>query len=125
MAGGRFSAEGFTVAVVDCKILYTLITHGFLSNFMSLESISHWTLHKSPLHFKKINFLGNQSLKIFAGVLFLIILYSLGSALFYMYKDKGNSTRMVRSLSIRIILSFLLFIIMMVYTRLNMDMDIE
>lgn len=105
--------------------MHELIIHSLFSYFLRLASNSHWTLHKSSLHFKKINFLGNQSLKIFAGVLFLIILYSLGSALFYMYKDKGNSTRMVRSLSIRIALSFLLFIIMMVYTRLNMDMDIE
>ncbi|PSJ18419.1 DUF2909 domain-containing protein [Nitrosomonas supralitoralis] len=59
-------------------------------------------------------------MKIFAAVLFLLILYSLGSALYYMYKDKGHSTRMVKSLSIRIGLSLFLFIIMMIATRLDM-----
>ncbi|MBP6057130.1 MAG: twin transmembrane helix small protein [Nitrosomonas sp.] len=59
-------------------------------------------------------------MNIFAGVLFLIILYSLGSALYYMYKDKGQSTRMVRSLSIRIGLSLFLFIVMMISYRLDM-----
>ncbi|ALQ52627.1 twin transmembrane helix small protein [Nitrosomonas ureae] len=59
-------------------------------------------------------------MKIFAAVLFLLILYSLGSALYYMYKDKGHSTRMVRSLSIRIGLSLFLFIVMMIAARLDM-----
>ncbi|MER2511662.1 MAG: twin transmembrane helix small protein [Nitrosomonas ureae] len=59
-------------------------------------------------------------MKIFAAVLFLLILYSLGSALYYMYKDRGHSTRMVRSLSIRIGLSLFLFIVMMIAARLGM-----
>ncbi|WP_295627679.1 twin transmembrane helix small protein [uncultured Nitrosomonas sp.] len=59
-------------------------------------------------------------MKIFAAVVFLLILYNLGSALYYMYKDKGNSTRMVRSLSIRIGLSLFLFIVLMIATRLDM-----
>ncbi|TXI41796.1 MAG: twin transmembrane helix small protein [Nitrosomonas sp.] len=59
-------------------------------------------------------------MKIFATVLFLIILYSLGSALYYMFKDQGHSTRMVRSLTIRIVLSLILFIVMMIAYRLDM-----
>ncbi|MBP6365895.1 MAG: twin transmembrane helix small protein [Nitrosomonas sp.] len=59
-------------------------------------------------------------MKIFAATMFLIILYSLGSALYYMYKDKGQSTRMVKSLSIRVGLSLFLFIVMMITYRLNM-----
>ncbi|MBJ7379579.1 MAG: twin transmembrane helix small protein [Polynucleobacter sp.] len=45
-------------------------------------------------------------------ILFLLILIigSLGSALFFMMKDKGGSSRMVRSLMLRIGLSILLFI---------------
>ncbi|MBS0588255.1 twin transmembrane helix small protein [Nitrosomonas sp.] len=62
-------------------------------------------------------------MQIFAIILFLIIVYSLGSALYYMFKDKGNSTRMVRSLSIRVGLSLFLFIIMMIAYRLNMPAD--
>jgi len=49
----------------------------------------------------------------------LLIVYSLGSALYYMVKDKGDSTRMVRSLTIRIGLSLLLFVIMMAWTYIN------
>ncbi|UJP05179.1 MAG: twin transmembrane helix small protein [Nitrosomonas sp.] len=59
-------------------------------------------------------------MKIFAITLFVIIVYSLGSALYYMLKDQGNSTRMVRSLSIRIGLSLFLFIVMMISVRLEM-----
>ncbi|HQV87873.1 MAG: twin transmembrane helix small protein [Nitrosomonas sp.] len=59
-------------------------------------------------------------MKIFAATIFFVILYSLGSALYYMYKDKGQSTRMVKSLSIRVGLSLFLFIVMMITYRLNM-----
>jgi hypothetical protein len=43
-------------------------------------------------------------------IVLLMIVASLGSALYYMMKDKGNSTRMVRSLMLRIGLSVLLFL---------------
>lgn len=59
-------------------------------------------------------------MKIFAIALFVIIIYSLGSALYFMFKDQGNSTRMVKSLSIRIGLSLFLFIAMMISVRLDM-----
>ncbi|WP_090543412.1 twin transmembrane helix small protein [Nitrosomonas sp. Nm132] len=58
-------------------------------------------------------------MKIFAILLLLIILYSLGSALYYMLKDGGESTRMVKSLTIRIVLSLVLFIVMMISTYIN------
>jgi hypothetical protein len=48
-------------------------------------------------------------------ILFLIaIVASLGSALFYMVRDKGGSTRTVRSLTIRVGLSVGLFLMLMV-----------
>ncbi len=40
----------------------------------------------------------------------LMIVASLGSALYYMMKDRGNSARMVHSLMLRIGLSVLLFL---------------
>jgi hypothetical protein len=40
----------------------------------------------------------------------LLIIASLGSALYYMMKDKGNSSRMVHSLMLRIGLSIALFL---------------
>ena len=47
-------------------------------------------------------------------ILFLVfILVSLGSALFYLVKDKGQSDRTVRALTLRISLSLILFIMLM------------
>lgn len=43
-------------------------------------------------------------------VFFIFIVYSLGSALYYMMKDEGGSKRMVKALTMRIGISFLLFI---------------
>jgi hypothetical protein len=43
-------------------------------------------------------------------IVLLMIVTSLGSALYYMMKDRGNSSRMVRSLMLRIGLSIALFI---------------
>ena len=40
----------------------------------------------------------------------LMIVASLGSALYYMMKDKGSSSRMVHSLMLRITLSIMLFL---------------
>ena len=40
----------------------------------------------------------------------LMIVGSLGSALYYMMKDKGGSSRMVQSLMLRIGLSIILFL---------------
>ncbi|MGH8719141.1 MAG: twin transmembrane helix small protein [Burkholderiales bacterium] len=47
-------------------------------------------------------------------ILFIIvILASLGSALYYLVKDKGQSDRTVRALTVRISLSILLFVLLM------------
>ena len=43
-------------------------------------------------------------------VVLLMIVASLGSALYYMMKDKGRSPRMVHSLMLRIGLSIVLFL---------------
>jgi hypothetical protein len=47
-------------------------------------------------------------------LLLLFIFYSLGSALYFMVKDKAGSTRAVKALSWRIGLSILLFIFLVV-----------
>jgi hypothetical protein len=49
-------------------------------------------------------------MKILIPIIFLGILVSLGSALFFMMKDKGSNSNMVRSLFLRIGLSIFLFI---------------
>jgi hypothetical protein len=43
-------------------------------------------------------------------VVLLMIVISLGSALYFMMKDRGNSSRMVHSLMLRIGLSIALFL---------------
>ncbi len=44
---------------------------------------------------------------------FIFIVYSLGSALYYMMKDEGGSKRMVKALTMRIGISMLLFIFLL------------
>lgn len=43
-------------------------------------------------------------------IVLLMIVFSLGSALYYMMRDRGNSSRMVHSLMLRIGLSIALFL---------------
>ncbi|MGH8744762.1 MAG: twin transmembrane helix small protein [Burkholderiales bacterium] len=43
----------------------------------------------------------------------VVILFSLGSALYYLVKDKGQSDRVVRALTVRITFSIALFILLM------------
>ncbi|WP_284279582.1 twin transmembrane helix small protein [Limnobacter litoralis] len=49
-------------------------------------------------------------MKIFVGVALLIILASLGSAFFFLMKDKSRSSRTVNALTVRITLSITLFL---------------
>jgi Protein of unknown function (DUF2909) len=55
-------------------------------------------------------------LKIIAVLFLLFILSSLGSALYYVIKDKGQGTRAVKSLTFRVGFSILLFIFFMAGT---------
>jgi len=47
-------------------------------------------------------------------ILFVFIFFALGSALFFLVKDKGDSKRIVKALSWRIGLSFFVFIVLMI-----------
>lgn len=58
-------------------------------------------------------------MKIVAILFFLFILASLASAMYYMVKDEGQSTRAVRALTLRIGLSIILFALMMLGFYLN------
>ncbi len=52
--------------------------------------------------------------KVIVVLFLLIILYSLGSALFYLVRDKGSdSTRVVKALTWRISLSMLSFLLLL------------
>jgi hypothetical protein len=55
-------------------------------------------------------------LKIVIVLLLFLIFASLGSALYYLVKDKGHDTRVVKSLTLRIGLSLFLFTLLMVGT---------
>jgi len=55
-------------------------------------------------------------LKIVALLFLFFILSSLGSALYYVINDKGQGTRAVKSLTLRVGLSLLLFIFFMAGT---------
>lgn len=52
-------------------------------------------------------------MKIIVLLFIMVILASLGSALYYLVKDQGKSDRVVKALTIRIGLSMLLFLSLM------------
>ena len=51
--------------------------------------------------------------KILVLLVLLFIVFSLFSGMFYMIKDKGESDKMVKALTVRISLSLVLFILLM------------
>jgi hypothetical protein len=52
-------------------------------------------------------------MKILVVVLLLLVVASLFSGLFFMYRDKSDSRRTVNALTIRVILSITIFLILM------------
>ena len=52
-------------------------------------------------------------MKIVVVVFIILILGSLGSALYFMVKDKGSSTRTVRALTWRVVFSIAIFMLLM------------
>jgi apolipoprotein N-acyltransferase len=53
-------------------------------------------------------------IKILIVAVLLAIIVSLGSGLFHLVKDEGQSKRMVNALTVRIVLSVLLFILLFI-----------
>ncbi len=53
------------------------------------------------------------AMKIVIAIAFILILGSLGSALFFLMKDKGKSDRTVKALAIRVGFSITLFILVL------------
>ena len=58
-------------------------------------------------------------IRIIVIVALLLIVGSLGSALYYLYHDRGQSTRMVKALAIRVALSACLLIFLVVSYELG------
>ncbi|HEX9172133.1 MAG TPA: twin transmembrane helix small protein [Telluria sp.] len=52
-------------------------------------------------------------MKIFVAIAFILILGSLGSALFFLMRDKGKSNRTVQALAMRVGLSITLFLMVL------------
>ncbi|MCW8869127.1 MAG: twin transmembrane helix small protein [Proteobacteria bacterium] len=52
-------------------------------------------------------------------IVFLFILYSMGSALFYLSRDKGQSNNTVRFLTVRVVLSVVLFLFILLAMKMG------
>jgi len=55
-----------------------------------------------------------DSMRILIALAFALILISLGSALFYLMRDRGTSNKTVRALALRVGLSIALFLFLIV-----------
>ncbi|MBC7857574.1 MAG: twin transmembrane helix small protein [Burkholderiaceae bacterium] len=58
-------------------------------------------------------------MKIVVAIAFILIIGSLGSALFYMMRDKGRSNRTVHALALRVGLSVALFALILLGYKLG------
>jgi hypothetical protein len=58
-------------------------------------------------------------MKIFVAIAFILIIGSLGSALFFLMKDKGKSDRTVKALAMRVGFSIALFLLVLLAYRLG------
>jgi len=58
-------------------------------------------------------------MKIFVAIAFILIIASLGSALFFLMRDKGRSNRTVQALAMRVALSITLFLIVLASYKLG------
>ncbi|MFL6674652.1 MAG: twin transmembrane helix small protein [Massilia sp.] len=58
-------------------------------------------------------------MKIFVGIAFVLIIASLGSALFFLMRDKGRSNRTVQALAMRVGLSVTLFLLVLAAYKLG------
>lgn len=58
-------------------------------------------------------------MKILVAFVFALIVFSLGSALFYLMRDKGTSNKTVRALAIRVGFSIALFLFLILANQLG------
>jgi hypothetical protein len=58
-------------------------------------------------------------MKIIVAIAFILIIGSLGSALFYLMRDKGQSNRTVHALALRVGLSIVLFALILIAYKLG------
>lgn len=60
-----------------------------------------------------------SNMKLLVALAFILILASLGSALFFLMKDKGKSNRTVKALAFRVGLSIALFVLILIANHLG------
>lgn len=58
-------------------------------------------------------------MKIVVAIAFILIIASLGSALFFLMRDKGKSNRTVQALAMRVGLSVALFLLILLANKLG------
>ncbi|KAB8042997.1 twin transmembrane helix small protein [Janthinobacterium aquaticum] len=58
-------------------------------------------------------------MKIAVAIAFILILASLGSALFFLMRDRGKSNRTVHALALRVGLSIMLFLLILLAHKLG------
>jgi len=58
-------------------------------------------------------------MRTFIALVFVLILFSLGSALFYLMRDKGTSNKTVRALALRVGFSVALFLFLIAAHQLG------
>jgi hypothetical protein len=66
-----------------------------------------------------ILFAAYHAMKIAVAIAFILIIGSLGSALFYLMRDKGKSNNTVRALAMRVGLSITLFLLILLAYKLG------
>jgi hypothetical protein len=66
-----------------------------------------------------ILFTAYRAMKIAVAIAFILIIGSLGSALFYLMRDKGKSNNTVRALAMRVGLSITLFLLILLAYKLG------
>jgi len=66
---------------------------------------------RDPLHSKRLSDI--LAMRYFVIAMLALIVLSLGSALYYLIKDRGQSMRTVKALAVRVGLSITLFLILM------------
>jgi hypothetical protein len=70
-------------------------------------------MHGNPITFRLKPFPALPTMKLIALLFIFFILASLGSALYYLLKDQGQSDRVVKALTVRVALSMVLFLSLM------------
>jgi hypothetical protein len=58
-------------------------------------------------------------MRILVAIAFALILFSLGSALFYLMRDKGASNKTVRALAFRVGFSIALFLLLIIANQMG------